>query len=97
VFALIAGVFAFAYSTKKQPASGVTRFSFAPPFKTDFVQLAVSPDGRHVVFAASTANGSALWLRPLESLKAQQLSGTENGQAPFWSPDGRFIGFTAQG
>ena len=38
-----------------------------------------------------------LYLRPLSSLTAQPLEGTEDSSYPFWSPDGREIGFFAKG
>src|SRR5439155_9538700 len=57
-----------------------------------------SPDGRHVVFMATADDGkSQLWLRPLDSLTARPLAGTENATYPFWSPDNKSIGFFAAG
>jgi Tol biopolymer transport system component len=38
-----------------------------------------------------------LWVRRLDSLEAQPLTGTNGASYPFWSPDGRFIGFFADG
>lgn len=38
-----------------------------------------------------------LWVRSLEHLNAQVLSGTEGVRFPFWSRDGRFIAFFAGG
>jgi eukaryotic-like serine/threonine-protein kinase len=38
-----------------------------------------------------------MWLRPLNSTAAQEVAGTEYGSFPFWSPDGRWIGFFADG
>jgi Tol biopolymer transport system component len=38
-----------------------------------------------------------LWLRRLDRLEGQTLAGTERASAPFWSTDGRFIGFFAAG
>ncbi len=38
-----------------------------------------------------------LWVRPLDSLTAQPLAGTEGAMFPFWSPDSRSVGFFAQG
>ena len=59
---------------------------------------AVSPDGRRIVFAAMSANGaSSLWIRTLESVTSRELPGTENGYAPFWSPDGQSVGYYASG
>ena len=37
-----------------------------------------------------------LWVRPLDSPTAQMLGGTEGAAGPFWSPDGRQLGFVAQ-
>ncbi len=57
--------------------------------------LAISPDGRRVVFPGRDRGRSRLWLRPLDSTIAQPLAGTEGATSPFWSPDGRSIGFFA--
>jgi hypothetical protein len=47
---------------------------------------------------ATTPEGKELlWVRPLDSLQAQPLAGTEGAAFPFWSPDSRFIGFFAGG
>src|SRR5262249_6956266 len=58
--------------------------------------LALSPDGRRLAMAVIGADGKRrLWVRPLASQSAQPLEGTEGAAYPFWSPDGRFIGFFA--
>jgi len=58
--------------------------------------LDFSPDGRTVAFTLRGPQGrSMLWVRPLDSLRAQPLAGTEGASYPFWSPDGRSIGFFA--
>ena len=35
--------------------------------------------------------------KPLHAGEAQPLAGTEGAEAPFWSPDSRFIAFGASG
>ena len=57
--------------------------------------LALSPDGLRLVYVArdSTNNKLLLWVRPLDSLQAQPLSGTEGAFFPFWSPDSQSISF----
>jgi serine/threonine protein kinase len=58
----------------------------------------VSPDGRTLLLVLADAQGqSMLWLRPLDSPAAQSLAGTEGAFRPFWSADGRAIGFFAHG
>ena len=57
---------------------------------------ALSPDGKSVVYAARTPRGrTMLWLRALDRGPARAIEGTEGAFSPFWSPDGRFIGFNA--
>jgi Tol biopolymer transport system component len=66
-----------------------------PLFLTRF---AISPDGRSVVFRSAQENGRPrLWLRLLGADVAQPLPGTEAGLNPFWSADGRAIGFVVGG
>jgi serine/threonine-protein kinase len=60
--------------------------------------LAVSPDGEVVVFAASAADGTRrLYARALDAVAPRALPGTEDASDPFFSPDGRWIGFAARG
>ena len=61
--------------------------------------LAVSADGRVLAWSAcEKASGScALYVRPVDRLDAARLAGTEDGTAPFFSPDGRWIGFFGDG
>lgn len=60
--------------------------------------MALSPDGRLLVFAAHRQEGEQmLWLRAIDGLAAQPIPGTEGGAFPFWSPDSRTIGFFADG
>ena len=58
----------------------------------------VSPDGERIVFSVGTSPGTpaGLWVRSLNSLTAQPLAGA-SGLFPFWSPDGRAVGFFSQG
>ena len=97
---LISLPFAVKYLRLSPPAAPVgVRFTIAAPEKaTDIWGPELSPDGRHLVFAADVEGRYSLWLRPLDSLTAQPLPGTENfSSLPFWSPDSRSIGFPAGG
>jgi serine/threonine protein kinase/Tol biopolymer transport system component len=87
---------------KPEPPRTLLQFSLFPPEKTSwtpFNSMALSPDGRKLVFYADSQDGlGRLWLRPMDSAAAQPLPGTEIGNAsfPFWSPDSRFVGFFAE-
>lgn len=59
--------------------------------------VVVSPDGRRVAFTARYSDSTRLFVRRLDSPFAEPLSGTEGAIFPFWSPDGRSVGFFADG
>jgi Tol biopolymer transport system component/predicted Ser/Thr protein kinase len=73
------------------PPEGVKFVSTISPF-------ALSPDGRRVAFLGTGKDGKRmLWVRPIDSSTAVVVAGTENAEVPFWSPDSRWIGFSANG
>jgi Tol biopolymer transport system component len=105
--ALAAGVVTWLRNSRP-PAAGSIQFTISPPSGATFVgvpgggtgiavQMAVSPDGRSVVFVANDQNGYQLWLRPIGGLDTHPIAGTQAGAFPFWSPDSRYIGFFAGG
>jgi serine/threonine-protein kinase len=60
--------------------------------------LALSPDGSVLVFLALRADGTTrLYTRSLAELTAHELPGTADARGPFFSPDGRWVGFMADG
>jgi Tol biopolymer transport system component len=84
--------------------SGKVRFTVPPPRGTAFTSavsdsdFAVSPDGRRIVLRARDGQGTVrLYVRAIETLEPGSLPGTEEAQVPFWSYDGRQIGFFARG
>jgi len=56
---------------------------------------AISRDGSNLVFAGIADGKQMLFVRPLDSATAKPLPGTEGGKFPFWSSDGKSIGFFA--
>ncbi len=77
------------------PSATEMRLDIATPPTSDPVSLAISPDGKTVAFVARFEGGSRLWVRSLDSATARALPGTESATFPFWSPDGRSLGFFA--
>jgi serine/threonine-protein kinase len=59
--------------------------------------LDVSPDGRQVVYVAPDGRGTRLYARAMADLMPMPLPGTEGGRSPFFSPDGQWVGFFADG
>jgi eukaryotic-like serine/threonine-protein kinase len=97
--ALIAG---FLWSRPSAVKPQPVKFTYEPPENTTLRRLypetAVSPDGHQLAMVAGEAAGTtALWIRSLEENDAQRIAGTEGATGPFWSPDGKFLGFFAQG
>jgi len=87
-------------------AAGQGRFIVAPPDGTMFTTgpyvgataPVISPDGRTLAFTAQdTAGRRMLYVRPIDSLVAQALQGTEGAAFPFWSPDSAFLGYAITG
>jgi len=101
VSAIGLGLVAYRHTSEVRPR--LTKLSLLPPEEGEFGTEAgagtpaLSPDGRHFVFRARVGGTSALWLRDLDSPAPRLLPGTEGGSYPFWSPDGRFVGFGSAG
>jgi len=55
--------------------------------------MALSPDGSQLVYAVDHNGKSQLYLRALDQFDARPISGTEGAYSPFFSPDGRSLGF----
>jgi eukaryotic-like serine/threonine-protein kinase len=82
------------------PPKEVVKFSVPAPEGGAFPgmsNMALSPDGRMLVFSATVHGVNSFWLRPLDGLAARPIPGTDSANFPFWSPDSRFIGFVADG
>jgi Tol biopolymer transport system component len=95
------GLAARLLSRRAPAATTVIRASILPPDGAEFVStwidagpVEISPDGTRLVFTARKGEGpNLLWVRALSESAARPLAGTEGAQRPFWSPDGRHIGF----
>ncbi|MBW2277020.1 MAG: PD40 domain-containing protein, partial [Deltaproteobacteria bacterium] len=56
-------------------------------------QIALSPDGKHLVFSALRGATIGLYIRDLDALEIRELKGAKGGKAPFFSPNGKWVGF----
>jgi len=59
--------------------------------------VALTPDGSHLAYVATQGGTQQIYLRAMDSLDARPVSGTEGAVEPFFSPDGQWLGFFADG
>lgn len=100
------GAQAETYFKKAAPPATVVRSTIQPPADHQFDAVgfdagapAISPDGKRLVVSVRDSRGKlSIWLRSLNDIgEGRVLPGTDDGSEPFWSPDGRSIGFFADG
>ncbi len=101
VFAIIAISQFVSESPSSSPEGGlVSRTTISLPQgqrqpRSTFAPLAISPDGTLLAYVAQDGTGLHLFLRPLDSFESRKIPGTEDASMPFFSPDGRWVGFFA--
>jgi len=59
--------------------------------------VALSPDGTRLAYVVERDKRTQIFLQALDELDPKPVAGTEDGYGPFFSPDGRWLGFTGQG
>ncbi|HWO88661.1 MAG TPA: hypothetical protein VNL98_05885, partial [Gemmatimonadales bacterium] len=69
----------------------------APRTDHDGTSLALSPDGRTLVYVGRGQRGRQLFVRRLEQLEARPIAGTDGAESPFFSPDGEWVAYFAEG
>ena len=93
----IAATLTIGHGSSRTSVGRPIRFEVAAPQDQRVVgTVALAQDGSRLAFAARGPGGSrVLWIRALGDPKAEMLRGTEGAELPFWSPDGRSLGFFA--
>jgi len=100
--AALSGVAGWTLKLDPRPVRPAAHFSIALPGDArlaaiDFPAVAISPRETHIAYVAEAGGSSQLYVRPLESLVAAAIPGTEGAISPFFSPDGEWIGFFSAG
>jgi eukaryotic-like serine/threonine-protein kinase len=75
--------------------------SWLPPSDTEFATatfgaMTLSPDGSKLAFLTAESADSKLWVRDVATGTVQPIE-VERPTFPFWSPDGKYIGFFSAG
>ena len=107
--ALIAGIVSWALLPRQPASSSIARLrmSIGPAVELGGVNLggrsltrtamAFSPDGESLVYAARREGVAQLYVRRMDQYEARPLPGTEGAVNPFFSPEGEWVGFWANG
>ena len=75
------------------PDSAMLAFVGQTPLGVGLPALAISPDGNTLAYVAQGTSSVQLYVRRLDRLDVVGLPGTEGAYAPFFSPDGEWVGF----
>jgi serine/threonine-protein kinase len=86
------------------PAPVVNRYSLflrsgeaLQPNANGSINVAITADGKRVAYVGPGEGGGRIWLRDHDKLRPTPIGGTEGGTSPFFSPDGRSLGFLVGG
>jgi Tol biopolymer transport system component len=94
-------VWVFKPSPAVRPSSSVARLVIVPPpgqaIDAGNFGVTISPNGRRVAYVAGDADRKRIYVRDVEQFDSLALPGSEGGDAPFFSPDGQWVGFVAAG
>jgi Tol biopolymer transport system component len=95
---------ALAISLRRQPSDKAPPAHFVVPLSSttplgglDFPSAVISPDGTRVVYVASRGGRTQLFQRFMNSVDPVPIAGTTNAVGPFFSPDGQWVAFFADG
>ena len=104
LLAIVAGISIWRSQARTTPPPQVKRFVvpvMLPPPMADVgrpfgTAVALAPDGSRLAYVARDGADTRLEIRSLDELSARPLPGTRGASAPFFSPDGRWLGFFAE-
>jgi Tol biopolymer transport system component/tRNA A-37 threonylcarbamoyl transferase component Bud32 len=88
---------------KPPPVPLINRFSLffrpneAPRPAPTTSNVAISADGNRIVYVGPGEGGTRLWLREHDRLRPTPIPGTDGADSPFFSPDGKQLGFLKNG
>jgi serine/threonine-protein kinase len=102
LFAIIAALIAWhPWGSEVGGKHQVMRFAINLPLTTPLVSgastVAISPDGRNIVYLAEESGNPQLFLRPIDQFAGHLIPGTSGALDPFFSPNGEWIGYFVNG
>ncbi|MDX2472847.1 MAG: protein kinase [Candidatus Krumholzibacteria bacterium] len=108
IIVLLIGIGGLTALRPSAPVAPLVQSTILPPADWDFAPaspFAISPDGNMIAFVAVarpenetvTPGSNSVWIRDLAESQARRLADSNGDAYPFWSPDGRWLGFYAGG
>ena len=102
LLAVAALVLAAMYAKRLTSAQQLVRAQIDRPLGFDFDSVlsgapVLSPEGQQIAFSGLKDGKGIIFVQRLSTGKAEPLAGTETGIFPFWSPDGKYLGFFSNG
>jgi serine/threonine-protein kinase len=103
VAALVSGIAVWSFLRPRgEPERAVSRFTVNLPPEQALAwandpSVALSPDGRRLVYVGGLGEERKLYVRSLDQLEASPMPGTEGAATAFFSPDGEWVGFYVAG
>ncbi len=101
ICAILAAAAVWQFTTRQPAPSPIVRIRIDPVAGTTFDQrapaLILSPDSSRAAWSGCDPAGCRLYIRTLDAIEPSIIPGTEGASAPFFSPDGRWVGFFADG
>jgi Tol biopolymer transport system component len=95
---VLAALLAIEYARRAPQPASLVRATLPLPEKSFMTEMALSPDGKKLAFAATKPGGQpSLWIRDLEADEAHPVAGADVATFPFWSPEGRSVGYFGDG
>jgi len=93
---LLLATAAWVVSHRAQPEHAM---QFAIPLADEVSHLALSPDGATLAYVSTQESSGlpVLYIQRIGSPDSRALPGTEGASYPFWSPDGQYLAFFANG
>ncbi len=94
---LLVAALGIGLAVRSRPAASAMHFAI--PVRGEISRLALSPDGSMLAFVSpdESSGKNLLFVQAVGAKSAMALPGTEGAMFPFWSPDGEYIAFFANG
>ncbi len=76
-----------------QPSSRMIRYTLSLPAVDEIQAIAISPTGDQIAYQSVKRGARMLYRRFLDEEESRPIAGSEGGEQPFFSPDGKQIGY----